>query len=292
MFKINVLIKKNLINGNSELQVFTFERFSSKLSLEQHFNSSYFIILVINSGCITVRGNHVEYCLCTNELLVIPVKTSCEILLMSDTLEISLLSFTPGFIFKNTIRKPNIGFFDFFITKFPSKINLKDEDALLLNDLFALTGNKRHKTIEYPFYNEVLSLSFNLLLYVLASIYSEGPFKVKEKHTRKEKLVFHFLELVELNCAKEHCVKFYADALLISKGHLSKTVQQVTHKTVKQFVEESLILEAKILLQNDDLTILQISEELHFCNSSSFSNFFRKSTFMSPSEYRLRLRAV
>lgn len=96
---------------------------------------------------------------------------------------------------------------------------------------------------------------------------------------------------MELHCAQEHSVKFYADALLITKGHLSKTVQQVTNKTVKQFIEVMrLILEAKILLQNDDLTILQIIEELHFCNSSSFSNFFRKSTFMSPSEYRLRLR--
>lgn len=290
MFKINVLIKKSLLYRDSDLKVFTFERFSSKAALEQYFNSSYFIIILINSGCITLQANHVEYCLCPSELLVIPVRTSCVIVLMSETMEISLLSFTPGFIFKNTIRKPNIGFFEFFIAKCPSKINIKDEDSLLLNDLFALTGNKRYKTSEYPFYNEVLSLSFNLLLYVLASIYSKDSCNVKEKHTRKEKLVFQFLELVELHCAQEHSVKFYADALLITKGHLSKTVQQVTNKTVKQFIEEALILEAKILLQNDDLTILQIIEELHFCNSSSFSNFFRKSTFMSPSEYRLRLR--
>jgi AraC family transcriptional activator of pobA len=291
MGKINIVIKKSLLYRDADLQVFTFERFQSKLVLEQYFNNSYFIILIINSGYVKLCVNHTEYNLDTNELLVIPVRTSCEIVLISETLDISLLSFTPGFIFNNTIRKPNVGFFEFFITKSPWKTDLKNEDFLLLNDLFALMENKGYRTSEYLFYNEVLSLTFNLLLYVLASLYSKDSFDVKQKHTRKEKLVFQFLQLLEFHCAKEHSVKFYADALLITKGHLSKTMQQVTGKTVKQFIEEALILEAKILLQNDDLTILQIIEELHFSNYSSFSNFFRKSTFMSPSEYRLKLRS-
>lgn len=238
-----------------------------------------------------MHGNNVEYRLGTNELLVIPVKTSCEILVIGKRLKISLLSFTPGFIFKNTIRKPNIGFFEFFITKSPSKISLKEEDALMLNEMFTLQEDKRYKTSQYPFHNEILLLRFNLLLHELASIYKKVSCHLKEKHTRKEKLVFQFLELVELHCAKEHSLRFYADTLLISKGHLGKTVSQVTHKTAKQFIEEALVLEAKILLQNDDMTILQIMEELHFCSSSSFSNFFKKSTFMSPSEYRLKLKS-
>ena len=291
MGKINILIKKSLLYRDADLKVFTFERLRSKLLLEQYFDSRYIITLIINSGSLNLCVNQTEYNLCANELFVIPIRTSCEIVLISETLDISLLSFTPGFIFNNTMRKPNIGFFEFFITKSPWKTNLKDEDFLLLNDLFALMENKRYRTSEYLFYNEVLSLTFNLLMYVLASLYSKDSFDVKQKHTRKEKLVFQFLQLVEFHCAKEHSVKFYADALSITKGHLSKTVQQVTSKTVKQFIEEALILEAKILLQNDDLTILQIIEELHFCNSSSFSNFFRKSTFMSPSEYRLRLKS-
>ncbi|MDX6187836.1 helix-turn-helix domain-containing protein [Flavobacterium sp. Fl-318] len=235
-----------------------------------------------------MRVNYIEHCLGVNELIVIPVRTSHEILQLSDELEVSLLFFTSDFIFKNTIRKPNIGFFEIFITKFPSKVVLKNYETLLLNDLFAIIENRKYKIREHRFYNEVQLLSFNLLLYAVAGIYNENSYDVKAKYTRKEKLVFRFFEILDGQCTKQHTVKYYADALFISKGHLSKVVKQVTDKTIKEFIKEAIILEAKILLQNDDLTILQIIEELRFSNSSSFSNFFKKSTSMSPSEYRLK----
>ncbi|WP_169630194.1 helix-turn-helix domain-containing protein [Flavobacterium humi] len=237
-----------------------------------------------------MKVNAIVNCLHLNELIVVPVTTPIDIIKISSELRISLLSFTSEFLFKNTIRKPNIGFFEIFIAKFPSKVVLKNDESLLLSDLLALIGNEKYKINENVFFSEIQLLNFNLILYLIAGIYSENSYDVRTRYNRKEKLVFSFLEILDIHCREQHAVKFYSNTLLISEGHLSKVVKQITNKTIKEFIKEAIILEAKILLQNGDLTILQIIEELHFSNSSSFSNFFKKSTSMSPSEYRLKLK--
>lgn len=283
-----------MINKNSKysplgLEVHIDEMLTSKISFHELFKGDCFSILIVNSGSLNIRIKDAKIYLCANELMVIPIRTSIEILNRSHQLKISLVSFPSAFIFKNSIRRPPIGYFEFFVTKVPSKVSLKRKDALLLIDLFKLMDSKRRSSDKHIFKNEVVLFSFNLLLYELAAIYSNYSYHIKTRHTRKETIVMQFFRVLESNCKIQHGVKFYADALFITTGHLTKTVKEITEKTTKQFIEEAVILEAKILLQNEDLTILHIMEELQFSNISFFSNFFKKYTSMSPSEYRLRL---
>jgi AraC family transcriptional activator of pobA len=283
-----------LINKNSKysplgLEVHIDEMLTSKISFHELFKGDCFSILIVNSGSLNIQIKDTKIYLCANELMVIPTRTSIEILYLSDQLRISLVSFPSAFIFKNSIRRPPIGYFEFFITKSSAKVSLKNKDAVLLVDLFKLLDSKRRSSEQHAFKNEVVLFSFNLLIYELAAIYSSYSWQIKIIHSRKEKLVMQFFRILEMNCKTQHSVKFYADALFITTGHLTKTVKEVTEKTTKQFIEEAIIVEAKILLQNNDLTILDIIEALQFCNASFFNNFFKKYTSMSPSEYRLRL---
>jgi AraC family transcriptional activator of pobA len=283
-----------LVNKNSKysplgLVVHVYENISSNISLHQLFEENCFSILIVNSGSLSIQIKDVAIHLSENEIIVIPTRSFCEILNRSDKLQISLVSFSSAFIFKNSIRRPYVGYFEFFVIKVPAKVSLKSKDLALLVDLFKLIDNKRKNSDQHIFKNEVLLFSFNLLLYELANIYSKYSWSIKIRYTRKETIVMQFFRILEINCKTRHDVKFYADALFITTGHLTKTVKEVTEKTTKQCIEEALILEAKILLKNEDLTILHIMEELQFSNISFFSNFFKKYTSMSPSEYRLRL---
>ncbi|MEL1254067.1 helix-turn-helix domain-containing protein [Flavobacterium sp. DGU38] len=152
-----------------------------------------------------------------------------------------------------------------------------------------MINNKVRSSNTPIFKKETLLLSFNLFLYELANAYHTSSWYSNVKHSSTEKLVIHFFKILEFNCRKEHSVKFYAHALNVSTGHLTKTIKKVTEITAKQCIENAIILEAKILLQNNDLTILHISEELKFANTSFFSTFFKSHTSLSPSEYRSRL---
>lgn len=224
-----------------------------------------------------------------NELIVIPKRATCEIQIMSNQLQICQLSFTSEFALKNSIRWPHIGYFEFFVLKDPSKIYIKEKEVEPLIDLFKLINSKLKSSNKKPHKEETILLSFNLFLYELARIYYRSTWYNNIKHTGNEKIVIHFFKLLELNCRKEHSVKFYADALHVTAGHLNRTVRQVTEITAKQCIENAIILEAKILLQNNELNILNISEELKFANTAFFSTFFKRHTSLSPSEYRLRL---
>lgn len=282
------MVYKNSKYRPSGLDVHIEEMLTSNIQFQELLKEDYFSILIVNSGSLGILIRDAAIHLDVNELILIPQKSYCKILSSSNQFRLSLVSFSAAFIFENSIRRPFVGYFEFFVTKAPTKVFLKSKDVLLLLDLFKLIDRKRRSSDKHIFKNEVLLFSFNLLLYELAALYSRYSREIKIKYSRKEIIVMQFFSSLEINCRQQHSVKFYAESLFITTGHLTKTVKEVTEKTTKQFIEEALVLEAKILLQNEDLTILHIMEKLQFSNVSFFSNFFKKYTSISPTEYRLK----
>lgn len=266
-----------------------FESLTSKRALKNLIPEDHSTVLLVNKGAAAMSINSRKVHLFINESAVIPKKANCEILLKSRELCISIVSFTSEFALENSIRWPHIGYFNFFTAQYASKIFLKKKEMNNLMDLLEIVNSRLLMPDPRFFKKEQILLSFNLFLYELASHYYKATWHERVKYSSTEKTAVHFFRLLEIHCRTQHSVKFYADALNISSGHLTKTIKQITEITAKQCIENALILEAKILLQNSDLTILKISEELKFSNTSFFSNFFKKHTSLSPSEYRIRL---
>ena len=67
---------------------------------------------------------------------------------------------------------------------------------------------------------------------------------------------------------------------------LSNVIKELTGKSASQWIDDYVVLEAKTLLKSTNLTILQISEELHFANQSFFGKYFKQHTGLSPMRYR------
>lgn len=275
--------------SSSDIQVYIFQTYSSRIAFKESIIWNCFTVLIIKSGAVCLLINSKKIHLFNNELIVIPKKAILEILIMSNQLQSCQLSFSSEFAFANSIKWPHIGYFEFFITANISKIFVKKKQLKSLIDVLKIIKSKAEISDKNSVKKELLLLSFNLFLYELAAIYYQSTWHDNVKRKGNEKIVIHFFRLVELNCRQEHSVKFYANSLHVSAGHLTKTVKRITEITAKQCIERALILEAKILLQNNDLTFVDISEELKFANTSFFSTFFKKHTSLSPSEYRLRL---
>ncbi|MBG6063140.1 AraC-like DNA-binding protein [Flavobacterium sp. CG_9.1] len=255
------MVSKNYKYHHLGLQVHLFEIFTSKNAFSGLFIVDRFSILIVNSGYLYVEINSRNISMYLNDLIVIPKKATYKILMMSEQLRICQLSFTTEFIFENSIKRPHIGYFEFFVTQYPPKISLKNKEALRIIDLFKLMDSTARSSNKHLFRKEALLFSFNLLLYELAGIYNKRYEQISLRHTGREKLVLQFFKILEINFRKQHDVKFYADVLCITSGYLTKTIKAVTNKTAKQFIEEAIILEIKILLQNNDVTISSIVEE-------------------------------
>lgn len=280
-------MSKNSKYCHSDLGIYILKKHTLEFLSDELFNSKYFFILLVKSGSVAIQINETIKHLSANEIIIIPVKACCRILNINENLEVYIMFFTSKFAFINSIKKPYVGYFEFFIAKFPSKTSLKRKEVSLLINSFKLLKENTENPNRHIFQNEVIALNFNLLLYSIVGIYDSHYIKIK--HTRKEKFVIQFLNILEAHCRKQHRVTFYTNALFVTAGHLNKTIKEITGKTAKQWIEEEIILEAKKMLQKEETTILRISEELQFSNPSFFCNFFKKHTSLSPSEYRSKI---
>ena len=69
---------------------------------------------------------------------------------------------------------------------------------------------------------------------------------------------------------------------------MSAMVKGYTGKGALDWINEYVVLEAKILLGNTDLNVQQIAYRLNFPTQSAFGKYFRQQTGMSPRNYRQR----
>lgn len=137
-----------------------------------------------------------------------------------------------------------------------------------------------------PYRREVVQHLITSLLYNVH--YLQGNYHRDEllRPSRHEELFRRFITLVNEHCKTQRTTTFYADRLCLSPRYLSSVIRNVSGRTVVEWVNQAVILEAKVLLKHSDLLTYQIADELHFPNPSFFSKFFKQMTGMTPQEYQ------
>ncbi|MCP9750391.1 AraC family transcriptional regulator [Ferruginibacter sp. HRS2-29] len=151
----------------------------------------------------------------------------------------------------------------------------------LLLDLFILELNTKD-TIQ----REMLMVLLKRLIIDLTRIARNTYMPDSKGQDDRYNLVREFNMLVEGHFRKEHSVNFYAGLLNKSPKTLSNIFPQVNQKTPLQIIQERIVMEAKRLLYYTDKTVKEITYELGFEDPAYFATFFKRSTLLSPGEYR------
>ena len=63
-------------------------------------------------------------------------------------------------------------------------------------------------------------------------------------------------------------------------------MRNIAHSSAKEFIDRSVLLEIKMLLQATDLAVQEIAYRLHFPDQSYLGRNFKQHTGESPTEYR------
>jgi AraC family transcriptional regulator, transcriptional activator of pobA len=98
-----------------------------------------------------------------------------------------------------------------------------------------------------------------------------------------------FKALVFANIKSKHLVTYYADLLNITPNHLNKLVKNITGKSPTKWIDDTLVLEAKVLLYQTNYSISQVAEEVGIYDPSYFSRLFKKYEGITPLEFRKKI---
>ncbi|MDB5001940.1 MAG: transcriptional regulator, AraC family [Mucilaginibacter sp.] len=99
-------------------------------------------------------------------------------------------------------------------------------------------------------------------------------------------LLRNFQKLIEKNYTSIKLPKEYAELLYITPNHLNALCNDVLGISAGEVIRNRIVLEAKRLLINNDLTVLEIANQLNFADNSYFTKFFKKQVGQTPEEFR------
>lgn len=137
------------------------------------------------------------------------------------------------------------------------------------------------------FHKEVMRNALIGLFLELGNIFAaKKDFPPSPALSRKEDLLEQFLKLLFENCREQHGVTYYAERLFITPQYLSLILKTLTGKSANKWIDDALIMEAKVLLKAPQATVQQVADMLHFSDQSTFGKFFKKHMGLSPMEYR------
>lgn len=259
----------------------SFARIKSKLiTIDQPYRIKEGRVTFIKQGHARVLINLIEQHFQPDSVLLIVPNSILQIIEVSPDFDMQMIAMDNDFL-------PISGKDDFF-THFSQLqkniiLSLTPQENSQFESYFTLMWNILQEPI---FRREVVQHLLTSLLYYIEYLAQNSYQNDHDYLTRQEEIFQRFISLVNTYSKKERNVIFYADKLCLTPRYLNTVVRQASQQTVMDWINQSIILEAKVLLKHSNLLVYQISDELNFPNPSFFSKFFKRMAGMTPHEYQ------
>lgn len=104
--------------------------------------------------------------------------------------------------------------------------------------------------------------------------------------SKKNILIYEAEKFIDENFEKGITVSEVTKSIGVSLSYLSRIFREETGNTLINYINQKKIEKAKVYLRSTDMKIYEIASALGFENTTYFSYFFKKSTGMSPKEYK------
>lgn len=170
-------------------------------------------------------------------------------------------------------------------------IELSEEESRLLRSFIAQVDREINGP-DTPFSQNVVDSLISATIYKMCDILSHHIEQQPEQETpirsRNEYYFKEFMRLLGEHYKVERSVAFYAQRLCITPKYLTTLIKRVSGKSVSEWIDAYVILEAKTLLKSSNMSIQEIAYYLNFPNQSFFGCYFKRHAGLSPSQYKLK----
>lgn len=108
----------------------------------------------------------------------------------------------------------------------------------------------------------------------------------KEVPAQKLVLLKNYQQLIDRNFRTLRLPKEYAALLYVTPNHLNALCQDLLGRSAGDLIKDRMLLEAKRMLTNLDMSIAGIADDLNFKDNSYFNRFFKKNIGVTPDDFR------
>lgn len=238
----------------------------------------FYELFVITKGTMKHYIDFQEYTVVENSLIFISQTQLHMRIKIESELEGYRLMFTEEFF---QLSQPN----NMFLTELIFLDNVYNQPLIKINKQILNFFDVLYTEFNQENNSEIICKA--LIFIILAEIQRMVNQSNEKNYETYQILMYKkFIFLLEENYAQNHCIDDYANELNVTSSLLRKILKSVSGLNFSQIVQNRLLLEAKRLLYYSDLTIIQISNELGFNDSSYFTKFFHKNTGVNPLDFR------
>ena len=252
-------------------------------NLTQGFLSCYTFTLV-TEGWLTMNYNGIEIHLTKGDLYIYSPGLSVTILSISQDYRSYCLMVDEH----TTLETPSVR--DMVSMAYLPIVQLSEPKLSLPQETAALLESRMREIINYLHSDNTYKQQVLRMLYAifLLDLQNAQDRIIVQRHVpqRIEEIFIGFNRLLPLHFVEHHDIGFYADRLHITSDYLSRVVKRVTGRTVIDYINQMLLMEASFLLRTSKLSIAQIGQRLNFADAPSFTKFFSRLKGMTPKEYR------
>ncbi len=265
-------------NSASEMEIF---RFPSRLNA--------LIIGVGTEGETSLTSNLQEFRLKKDSLFIFSPKHILQVQ-SNNRFKAHLIAIAPDFLKRINIDTKRMMPLFLQFGSLPC-MELTHAESQSLRSFISMVEQEL-KGSETDFSSEIIGGLIAATIYkvgdILTHYLTEHPEVDSPIHNRAEEYFRQFTELLGEHYKHERSVGFYARQLCITPKYLTTLIKRISGKSVSEWIDNYVILEAKTLLKYSNMSVQEIAYYLNFPNQSFFGSYFKRNAGMSPSQYKAK----
>lgn len=246
-----------------------------------HRNTAHELILLTKGSIKRTMGID-KFEVLEGNVFFLPASQITTIETISENAKGFYCHFDASMLIRKFINLHLINEFDFLRTVSNPVISLPRKTVSILIQLF-------NRIVEENQNGNNQDLIQSYLLTILLEIKRHYEPKKIKNISPANYLTDRFKDLITTNFKENHLVADYAEILNVTPNHLNKSVKSVTGKSPTLWINELMMLEAKVLLYQSRLSISEIAYELGLEDPSYFGRMFKKHVGSTPSNFRKKM---
>ena len=245
---------------------------------------NFILIALCTQGRVQYRMDTQEQLVTPGQLIIVSERHVIDNYMASPDLEGLCMILSVNF-YREIIQNVSDISQLFLFTRTHPVMTFSQKDIKTYKEYFHVIKQKINDTSNH-FRKNLIRTLLLAMFYDLSNVIYQTQQIQEGRQTRGDVIFTKFIKLVETNCKTERRVGWYAQQLCITPKYLSETVKAVSQRTPNEWIDNYVIMEARVLLKNTTKSIKEIAEELHFPNQSFLGKYFREHVGISPSYYR------